>query len=72
MPIFEYRCVECDKDFEVLVFGDQEVSCPTCEGDNIKRLLSVFSHKSDGDSSSSQGSSCSSCGATSCATCGAS
>ena len=72
MPIFEYHCVECDKDFEVLVFGNQEVFCPTCEGNKIKRLLSVFSHKSDGDFSSSQGSSCSSCGATSCATCGGS
>lgn len=72
MPIFEYRCVECDKDFEILVFSNQEVSCPTCEGDNIKRLLSVFSHKSDGDSSSSQGSSCSSCSAASCSTCGGS
>jgi len=72
MPIFEYHCVKCDKDFEVLVFGNQEVSCPTCEGSNVKRLLSVFSHKNDGEFSSSQGSSCSSCSATSCATCGVS
>ncbi|MFB0532132.1 MAG: zinc ribbon domain-containing protein [Desulfatiglandales bacterium] len=72
MPIFEYRCLECDKDFELLVFGNQEVSCPACEGNNVKRLLSVFSHKSDGDFSSSHGSSCSSCGATSCGTCGVS
>jgi len=52
MPIFEYHCVKCDKDFEVLVLGSQEVSCPTCEGSEVKRLLSVFSHKSDGDFSS--------------------
>ncbi len=72
MPIFEYHCMECNKDFEVLVLGDQEVSCPICEGNKVKKLLSTFSHKSDGEFSSSQGSSCSSCSATSCKTCGVS
>jgi len=70
MPIFEYHCTECDKDFELLVFGDEHVSCPTCQGNKIKKLLSAFSHKSDDGFSSSHGSSCSSCSATSCGTCG--
>ncbi|MFB0532959.1 MAG: zinc ribbon domain-containing protein [Desulfatiglandales bacterium] len=72
MPIFEYHCMECGKDFEVLVFGEQEVACPECKGKKINKLLSVFSHKSDGEFSSSKGSSCSSCSATSCHTCGVS
>lgn len=70
MPIFEYHCRECDKGFELLVFGDQEVSCPTCKGNDVKKLLSTFCHKSDGEFSSLKGSSCSSCSATSCKTCG--
>ncbi len=70
MPIFEYHCMKCDKDFEVLVLGEQEVSCPACKGKKIKKLLSAFSHKSNGHFSSSQGSSCSTCSATSCSTCG--
>ncbi len=70
MPIFEYHCMECKKDFEVLVFGEQEVSCPACNGINVKKLLSTFSHKSDGEFSSSKGSSCSTCSATTCNTCG--
>jgi hypothetical protein len=54
-----------------LVFGNQEVSCPTCQGKNVNKLLSVFSHKSsNGEFSSSKGPSCSSCSATSCNTCG--
>ena len=70
MPIFEYYCIECDKDFEMIVFGDQEVLCPLCSGKQITKLLSTFSHKSKGEVSSSKGSSCSSCNATSCNTCG--
>jgi hypothetical protein len=55
-----------------LVFGEQEVACPECKGKKINKLLSVFSHKSDGEFSSSKGSSCSSCSAASCHTCGVS
>jgi putative FmdB family regulatory protein len=72
MPIFEYHCDECDKDFEILVLGNQEISCPGCTGKNVRKLLSTFSHKSEGEFSSTRGSSCSSCAATSCATCGSS
>jgi hypothetical protein len=50
--------------------GDQEVLCPLCTGKNITKLLSTFSHKSKGEYSSSNESSCSSCSATSCNTCG--
>lgn len=72
MPIFEYHCMDCDKDFEILVFGNQDVCCPTCKGEKVKKLLSTFSHKSDSGFSSSHGSSCGSCSATSCNTCGSS
>jgi len=72
MPIFEYHCNECNKDFEALILGDQEVTCPDCMGKNLSKLLSTFSHKSEGGSSSFKGSSCNTCSATSCATCGSS
>ena len=70
MPIFEYHCMECDKGFEIIVLGDQEVLCPLCSGKHVTKHLSTFSHKSKGGVSSSKGSSCSSCNATSCNTCG--
>jgi putative FmdB family regulatory protein len=77
MPIFEYHCAKCDKDFEALVLGSQKVECPTCNGKNVQKLVSCCSFKSSGSSklggdgfSSSAGSSCTSCSATSCKTCG--
>jgi len=70
MPLFEYRCNECNKDFEILIMGNQEVCCPDCSGKNVSKLLSTFSHKSKAGFTSSQGSSCSTCSAASCATCG--
>jgi len=72
MPIFEYHCMKCDKDFEVLVFGDQEVCCPFCKATKVKKFLSTFSHKSDSGFTSSQGSSCGSCSSPSCSGCGSS
>jgi hypothetical protein len=62
--------MKCDKDFEILVLGEQKIFCPDCRGSNVKKLLSTFSHKSEGDFSTSKGLSCSSCSATSCSTCG--
>ena len=58
MPIFEYRCEKCKKTFETLVFGNQEVSCPTCKGKKVKKLMSAFSHASDGKFTSSAGPGC--------------
>jgi putative FmdB family regulatory protein len=41
MPMYEYRCKDCDQAFETLVFGREKVECPTCQGDNLEKLLSV-------------------------------
>ena len=30
MPIYEYRCSNCDVTFEVLVRGGDAVTCPQC------------------------------------------
>lgn len=71
MPIYEYHCENCDKIFETLVFGSQEVQCPTCGG-TVERVMSCCSFKSgagDFKTSGSSGSSCSGCTSSSCATC---
>ena len=70
MPIFEYYCSKCNKEFEVLVFGSQKVSCPHCNGKKVKKLLSTVSHKSDSGFTSSQGSACNTCSSGNCSTCG--
>jgi putative FmdB family regulatory protein len=72
MPIYEYKCMNCDKEFEYLVLGsDSSVVCPECDGNKVKRKMSACSFKSSGSySSPSSGSSgCASCSSTNCSTC---
>lgn len=43
MPIYEYRCAECEKPFEMLVRAfREEVQCPRCGSPRVERLLSTF------------------------------
>ena len=32
MPLYEYECRKCEHVFEELVFGDEPVVCPKCQG----------------------------------------
>ncbi|MCK4604131.1 MAG: zinc ribbon domain-containing protein [Deltaproteobacteria bacterium] len=44
MPIHEFRCLNCDYIFELLIMSKNEmdsVSCPKCESSNVGKLLSV-------------------------------
>jgi putative FmdB family regulatory protein len=43
MPIYEYVCKQCDKRFEKLVRGTMVVECPSCNGTDLQKQLSVFS-----------------------------
>jgi len=46
MPIYEYHCCSCGKDFETFVWSsrdEEKVTCPACGKDDVKRLLSSFS-----------------------------
>lgn len=75
MPIYEYHCDECKKDFECLVFGNETPSCPDCNGENVNRLMSAcgfVSKSGSGEtvSSSAGASACSGCAATNCGSCG--
>ena len=45
MPIYEYRCKECEERFEQLVSLRAEhppVTCPRCGTQEIRKLLSTF------------------------------
>jgi putative FmdB family regulatory protein len=48
MPIFEYLCHNCKKEFERLVFtGDsQKIDCPECGSDDVKKKMSATSFMS--------------------------
>jgi len=47
MPLFEYECRGCGKQFEYLTRQDQSPSCPACHGVDLQKLLSVFAAQSD-------------------------
>ena len=43
MPLFNYRCSDCENEFEVLSKpGDGLVECSSCGGKNIKKIFSSF------------------------------
>jgi putative FmdB family regulatory protein len=54
MPIYEYRCVECDRSFEAFVRnGADDASCPECHGSRLTREMSTFAARgSNGDGAS--------------------
>ena len=41
MPIYEYCCEACGKEFETLVLRKTEPECPSCQSQDLKRLLSL-------------------------------
>ncbi len=75
MPIYEYHCDNCEKDFECLVFGNEHPDCPSCSSKNVKKLMSAsvfFSKGGHGQTvkAAAGASSCTGCAATSCTSCG--
>lgn len=50
MPIFEYRCLDCEELFEILVLNSEEaVKCATCRSRNLEKQFSPFGIKSGGE-----------------------
>ncbi|MGA3229241.1 MAG: zinc ribbon domain-containing protein [Candidatus Binatus sp.] len=47
MPIYEYRCTNCDRSFEAFVRpGDGGAQCPLCHGSKLTREMSTFAARS--------------------------
>ena len=43
MPIFEYQCAACAKEFETLVRSSSPATqCPQCGGTELRKKLSAF------------------------------
>jgi putative FmdB family regulatory protein len=56
MPIYEYHCNDCDSSFEMLVGkGESSVACPTCQGINLKREMSLFAAGRDSGAAALKG-----------------
>lgn len=42
MPVYEYRCAECTAQFEELILGSETPVCPSCDSEQLTRLISTF------------------------------
>ncbi len=54
MPIFEFKCLDCDKYMEILVMNKQEeveMACSGCGSGNLERILSTTHHTITGGGS---------------------
>ena len=43
MPIFEFRCLECENQFEKLFINSNDtvdLTCPKCQSDGLERVVS--------------------------------
>jgi putative FmdB family regulatory protein len=59
MPLYEYKCSECNTKFEVLhksSVNTEEVTCPNCNSTKSKKLFSSFSASINSNSDYSSGS----------------
>ena len=64
MPIYEYQCTSCEKEFEVLVRSSSPApECPGCHGTELRKKLSAFATISVSASAHAElPASCQSCG----------
>lgn len=74
MPLYEFRCEKCGHVHERLCrMGEngKGLACPECGGRRLRRVMSVFSARVSGGSSSKalSGASCSTCTSGNCASC---
>ena len=48
MPIYEYACQDCGREFELLVRSDTRLECPGCHSSQLDKQLSVFATAESG------------------------
>lgn len=62
MPIFEYKCTECNSNYDVFhktKEKEEDVICPSCSSKSHIKMMSTFSSvMSSGSSSGCEGGSC--------------
>jgi putative FmdB family regulatory protein len=72
MPIYEYVCLDCKSEFELLRPMSESDSLPACEscgGEHVRRKLAVVYALSGGHASAGTSGGCGSCSGSNCASC---
>ena len=64
MPLYEYACQECEREFETRIHTGEMPECPSCHGSNLQRRLSAFAAHTSGAASTAPptASACGTCG----------
>jgi len=63
MPIYEYACNKCGKEFETLVRSGTVPDCPNCHSTSLEKKLSVFATAgSAAEAAPAAAGACGSCG----------
>jgi putative FmdB family regulatory protein len=62
MPLYEYRCQDCESEFEKLVRASApQVACPKCGGQELERKYSTFAAKAAGPAEACPPQGCGAC-----------
>jgi putative FmdB family regulatory protein len=73
MPLYEYKCKDCEASFDALRAmsqADAPIACPKCGSEHTGRMISLFSAIGGNGVIAGAGASCGSCTpSASCATC---
>jgi len=63
MPIFEYTCTHCSREFEAIVHAGTRPACPSCGATRLEKRLSVFAVGASTDTAAREPASpCGTCG----------
>ena len=52
MPMYEYRCEDCGRRFEIFVTASRRASCPQCNSENLTKEMSTLGRIGGGRSGS--------------------
>jgi putative FmdB family regulatory protein len=67
MPIYEYHCLVCERDFEKLVMtSSAEVACLHCGSELLEKKFSLFGSKAGERVAAATGGGTCGCGACTC------
>ncbi|MFZ5766359.1 MAG: FmdB family zinc ribbon protein [Thermodesulfobacteriota bacterium] len=68
MPLYDFKCRNCGREFEVLVLGTAKPACPKCQSEDLEKLMSSYACRRPAGSGR-DGSGCAGCSGGNCASC---